>query len=342
VDNGRDYAHEQERKNALKPEFCCLAVTERCMLRCKACYKWQEDINGVNVKPGDYPSLAQYKDFITGLRGLVDEKFIINFGGGEALLAEWVLELVDFSVQKGFWTNIASNGWLINEDMAKRIGASGLNEINILLDSIKEQTHDSLRGVAGVYSRVMAAIEYLSKYCGSIKIGISCIVCDGNLEEILPLVEWVNNNPKLNGIYLVAVMQPNNTPFVQEWWKGKYSFLWPKDSARACALLEEIILLKKRGYRVGNSIPQLEAYKRYFQFPDRFVKTNKCNLARAVSVSALGDIYLCFRQGILSNIKNGADIKQLWYSEESGGIREKISLCQDNCHFLLNCFFEEE
>jgi len=52
------------------------------------------------------------------------------------LLFKGLLELVKFSIDKGFSANIASNGWLIDEEMAKRIGDSGLTEINLSLDSL--------------------------------------------------------------------------------------------------------------------------------------------------------------------------------------------------------------
>lgn len=324
----------KDAKEKIKPGFCCLGITDRCMLKCKMCYKWQD------TAPQETPSLEQYKTFLSGLRELVDEGFRINFGGGEALLFNGVLELVRFSVEKGFSTNIASNGWLINEEMAKRIGDSGLNEINLSLDSFDEATHDYLRGVKGVCRRVMNAIEYLNKYSKNTKIGICSVIYDCNLDKLLPLINWAVNNDMLSSISFMAPMQPNNTGVDKKWWEGEYGFLWPKDSDKATSFIDRVLELKKTYHKIGTAIQQLEAYKLYLKAPHQFVKKTKCNLDRAVHVSAVGDIFLCFRWDSLGNIERGADIRELWYSDKADEVRQKIGTCRDNCHFLLNCFFE--
>ncbi|MDP3041942.1 MAG: radical SAM protein [Candidatus Omnitrophota bacterium] len=318
-----------------KPGFCCIGITNKCILKCKMCYKWQNDIT--EEEP---PTIAQYKNFISGFRDLVDDNFIINFGGGEALLSDMTLDLVRFCIDRGFLTNIASNGWLIDEHLAKKIAASGLNEINLSLDSLNEDTHDYLRGVKGVCRRVMDAIGHLNKYCKNTKIGICSVIYDCNLDGLLPLLDWVNNNDKINSIFFLAPMQPNSTGLEKEWWKGQYSYLWPKDPDKACAFVDKVIEIRKSGHKIGNTAAQLEAFKLYFQSPGSFVKKTKCNLDRAVHVSAVGDIFLCFRWNILGNIKEGDDIRDIWNSYMAGDVRQKIAVCKDNCHYLINCFFE--
>lgn len=318
-----------------KPGFCCLGITDKCILQCKMCYKWQNDIT--EEEP---PTIEQYKNFISDFRDLVDENFIINFGGGEALLSDKTLDLVKFCIEKEFLTNIASNGWLIDEALAKRIALSGLSEINLSLDSLNENTHDYLRGVKGVYRRVMDAIEHLNKYCKNTKIGICSVVYDCNLDDLLPLLEWANNNDKINSIFFLAPMQPNSTGLEKEWWKGQYSYLWPKDPDKACAFVDKLLEIRKTGYKIGNSVQQLEAFKLYFQSPGSFVKKTKCNLDRAVHVSAMGDVFFCYRKNILGNIKDGDDIRDIWRSYMAADVRQNIAACKDNCHYLINCFFE--
>ncbi|MDP3041336.1 MAG: radical SAM protein [Candidatus Omnitrophota bacterium] len=325
----------EDYKEKIAPGFCCLAITEKCMLKCKMCHKWQVDTFTENT-----PSIAQYKNFLANLRGLVSDDFIIHFGGGEALLFEGVLDLVSFCAEKGFRTNIASNGWLIDEEMAMQIADSGLTEINLSLDSLDEDVDDYLRGVKGVYRRKMKAIDFLSKYCKNTRIGICSAIYDLNLDGILPLADWVNNNDKIDSIFFMAPMQPNNTPLDKTWWRGQYGFLWPKDSAKVCLIVDKLLELKASGRKIGGQNSQLEAFKLYFRCPEKFVKKTQCNLFRAIHVSAVGDIFLCFRWEILGNIKKTDDINHILNSEQADAVRQKIVTCRDNCHFLLNCFFE--
>jgi len=312
----------------LKPGFSCLGVTDNCMFKCRMCLKWQD------VEVGEYPNVEQYKNFLSQLRELVDENFVINFGGGEALLFKGLLELVNFSAKKGFWTNIASNGWLIDEEMAKRIADSGLNEINLSLDSFDEDTHDYLRGVKGAYRQVTNAIDYISEYSRDTKIGISSVIYDQNLDGLIRLAEWAISNERINAIYFLAPMQPNNTPIEKQWWKGKYSYLWPKDVNKACLFLDRLLDLKlHNNHKIGNKHSQLEAFKSYFCSPDKFVKIGKCNLDCSVQINAKGDIFLCSHYGALGNIKSGEDFRKLWSSTRAAEIRQKMAACKDNCHF---------
>ncbi len=47
----------------VKPEFGCLGITDDCMLRCKMCHKWKQDIFIHENDLGYYPTVAQYEKF---------------------------------------------------------------------------------------------------------------------------------------------------------------------------------------------------------------------------------------------------------------------------------------
>ena len=336
--NIQTISQADKKREIRKPGFCCLGIVDSCMLRCKMCEKWKEDIWAGGVSQ---PTLAQYKTFVSQLREITDEGFEIDFGGGEALMHSDLLELIRYSHDLGFKTTVASNGWLIDETMAKRIVESGLSSIILSLDSLKPEVHDEMRGVKGVHERVMNAIKHLRNFSKDIHIGLCTIIMEKTLDGIIDLAEWSNNyRDYINSILFMAVMQPNNTYKQDEWFEAEHSRIWPIDIAQALGIVDELIRRRKAGHWIGNSVEQLEAFKLYFQHPAKFVKKTACNLDRAVHVSAVGDIFMCFRWNILGNIKDGADVRELWYSDKAEKIREDIRRCGDNCHYLLNCFFE--
>ena len=321
----------------MKPAFCCFGIVEECFLRCKMCEKWKPDLGTRGIKR---PSLGQWIDAVASLRSIVDEGFLINFGGGEALLMEGLLDVVRSAVDRGLRTNIATNGCLIDEKMAKRIADSGLSSVNISLDSMREATHDYLRGVPGVYKKAMQAIENLDKYCSKdFEIIICCAIYDINMEEVLEVAEWVNGHARIKWVYFMAAMQPNNTSPDTAWYKKEFSYLWPQDKLRATAVIDNLIDMKKRGYKINNQICQMEAFRKYFNWPERFVKNTACNLDRAVHISSVGDIYICYEWECVGNIMKD-DLAGAWYSKEGGMARGHIRNCQKNCHHLINCFFE--
>lgn len=325
------------KKNTFKPGFCCFGIVDSCMMRCRMCYKWKEDIQ--IQYPKDAPTMADWKRCSDSLTEIAEPGFLINFGGGEPLLKKDLLELVRYCKDKGFTTNIATNGYLIDEDMARRIADSGLNSINISLDSIDEKVHDYLRGVPGVYKRVMKAIESLDRYCTDLEIIICSVIYDINHDGIIDLIKWANSDSRITRIIFMAPMQPNNTPLDKRWYEKEFSFLWPKDPDKVCGIIDEVLNFKSQGYKIHNEVYQLEAFKNYLRYPDRFVKKSKCNLDKAIHVSSTGDIYICYRWALLGNIKND-DLEKVWYSQKADEVRKDIEACTANCHFLLNCYFE--
>ncbi|MBU1863696.1 MAG: radical SAM protein [Candidatus Omnitrophica bacterium] len=329
---------ESQKKSISKPGFCCLGIIDNCMLRCKMCEKWKDDLvtQGMTEATTD-----QYKTFLQQLRTITDEGFELDIGGGEALMRPDLLELISYARDLGFKTTVASNGWLIDKEMARRIVESGLTSIILSFDSLNSEVHDSMRGVQGVHARVVQAIEYLRLFSKDIHIGLCTIIMEKTLDGIIELVEWSNSRrDKINSILFMAVMQPNNTVKQDKWFDQDFNTIWPQDTKKVVACIDELIRRRNEGQWIANSVEQLKAFRLYFQQPNKFVKKTACNMDRGLHISAVGDIFLCFKWDNLGNIKNGADISQVWYSKEAETVRENIRQCKDNCHFLLNCFFE--
>lgn len=324
----------------LKPKFCCIAATDYCMLRCKMCNKWKEPI----PKPEEVPSLNDWKNFISGLRELVDEGFEIDFGGGEALSLPIELDMVKFAKENGFITVLPSNGYIINEEMAKRIADSGLDRVSISLDTLDEKKHDYYRGIDGVYRQVMKAIENLQKYAPNTQKGICTIIMNDNVDDLIPLVRWVNSNEMLDWIYFMAVVQPNFSGGLDAEWDKRFTYLWPKDTKKVITILDELIKMKKESskIKVSNRVEHLRAYKAYFADKKRFVNKAKCIIGgAALSINTYGFIQLCFFMDFIGNIRKD-DIRKLWYSQDANLVRKKVSQCKANCHLLLNCCYIED
>ena len=321
-----------------EPSFCCFGITDECNFRCKMCFKWQEDLA---VEESKFVSADEWKKAIDSVKSMVSfpEKFVINFGGGEALLRPDLLDIVSYAAQNGFITNIASNAWVIDEAMAEKIAKSGLRTINLSLDSIRSEVHDELRGMPGAAEQVKRAVSFLRKYSKDLEIGICSVIYNETVDEIVPLIKWVQKNADINWIVLMAAMQPNNTQVDHQWQKNKYGYLWPKNKIKVFLLLQYIKLLKKLKYKIQNPYCQLDAFARYFCNPEKFVKKAACNMNRAVHVSATGDFFHCFRWDKIGNICEES-LENMWQSEKAAQVRESVKGCTDNCHFLLNCFYE--
>ena len=82
--------------------------------------------------------------------------------GGEPLLRRDLLEVLEYASKKGIKTGIATNGFLINEEMAHKIGNIKVSSVQISLDGT-ESTHNEIRQNKESFQRVVNAIRLLKK-----------------------------------------------------------------------------------------------------------------------------------------------------------------------------------
>jgi len=340
------------------PGFCCIGITDYCFFKCKMCEKWKEDIK---VKERIIPSLEEWKRFIDQLSVVVkdklvgdwNERFELNFAGGEALTHKHTLGLVKYASELGFRTVIPSNGYMINDKIAEKLHNAGLTALNLSLDSLDPEIHDKFRGFKGAHEGVMKAIKAMEKY-NDPEVGIIGILHNETYKDMPNLVKWVIDHEKLEWILIMAIMQPNNTIFQSGWYeKQKFKELWPDDTDKVITVINQIIEIKKKTMHdlaigktkrdpIINTMQQLKAVKNYFKYPEKFVKSDMpCNFDTAVQVSAVGDIHMCYHHDMLGNIKN-TNFVEAWNSMHANKVRQKILACKTNCHELINCYYKEE
>ena len=310
-------------KNILQagnPRFCDIVITNRCLLKCKMCKSWQCGPQSNEL------TFAEAKKFVQSLSEFVKEPLEINVMGGEPLWKDWCLDLCSFISEKGFKSIISTNAYLIDEDMAKRIADSGLSVLAISLESLNPNTHNYIRGKDDVFSKVMQAIEYLQKYCGSkLTLTILTIIMEKNLDEILKLTEWVNQNKALQNISFLALLETGLVAQRHNWFKSQvYKDLWPQDIEKVYRLIDQLIKLRRSGYKIWNPISQLDALKDYYTEPDKFMQDTEYRVNDyIIDLDENGSIYLS--GDILGNVRED-DLKQLWFSDKANQIRRKIDI----------------
>jgi MoaA/NifB/PqqE/SkfB family radical SAM enzyme len=325
---------------ARKPKYCCWVLNYRCMFRCKMCNIWNTDAN-----QGQETTMEQKKQLVRSLQGLVEPSFEFHLSGGEPLMTEGILDLVDFIGQQGYRTNLVTNGFLIDETMAKQIANSRLDTLTISLDGATAQTHDFIRGIKGSHAQVMQAIDYLDKLRkdGKPKISILTIIMERNLDEILKLVDWVQEDKRIEMISFQAITQPFGEAADSAWFsREKNNIFWPQDAAKTSAVMEKLRELRLSGGKIGNHRNHFLHFKEYFQDPDKFLKKIKCNLGDyEFHIDPYGKTFFCCLMDPIGNIKTD-NLPEIWNSSRARNIRENVYHCNKNCHIMVNCFYEDE
>ncbi len=315
-----------------------ICLTDACNLRCKMCHLWQKPFDESNTI-----TIDECKKAVISLKRFEDTRITVHLIGGEPLLKKECLDLTKFICDTGFDAVITTNGYFIDQEIAKKINHSGLTTLNLSLDSLNEEKHNLIRGTKGSHERALKAIEYLYKECPRLRIGINTVILEKNLDDILEMARWANADARLAQIYFMAVMRPFGSDLGWDWYtKEEFRDVWPQDKGKLNYILDELIRMKNNGYKIDNPVSQLRAFKSYFDDPSKFIKKLKCNLGKSeININAHGDLYLCFYKDCLGNIRKD-DIKELWHSQQAQKVRKEIANCRQNCELVMSCYYEEE
>ncbi|PKL61625.1 MAG: radical SAM/SPASM domain-containing protein [Methanomicrobiales archaeon HGW-Methanomicrobiales-2] len=139
-------------RNGSGPALISWNVTSHCNLRCAHCYLDAGD-------SGRNPELttSEAKMLIDQVTRVGSPVMILS--GGEPLLRGDLFEIAEYGTSRGLRMVLGTNGTLIDDRTAVRLGEAGIRKAAISLDSADPGVHDRFRGVRGAWSRAVTGIE---------------------------------------------------------------------------------------------------------------------------------------------------------------------------------------
>lgn len=312
---------------------CDLSIAIDCSFRCAMCHFWKPHVFARPVL-----NMAQWQECIDRLRAAVSPSAQLIYSGyGEALQRAGIEDLLRYGA-RSFELFLNSNAADIDRRMAGVL-AETVSTVSLSLDGACAATHDRIRGVAGAWEQVRAAITYLRARSSTMRILINTVIMRDNLDEIAGIIDWVDASG-LDGIFLQAVTVPNNTPFRQDWQYGEFAFLWPADTEKTLRVLDGVIAKKESGSRIINSVAQLECFKRYFVDPRQPMPERRCEIDTVVRIDPCGGVKFCVYDEPVGNIME-QPLAAIWRSEAAQQQREKTAHCGIACPQLMYCFQEK-
>lgn len=171
------------------PLACGLVVTENCNLRCPMC-----------VLPHRYMKEPNNRDTDTWRR-VIDNLHDLGIGGiaisgGEPATRNDVFELIAYAGRKNTTVTLNSNMMLLTDEQIEILIQTLPNNINVSVDSGRDDINDSLRGGKNVLSRVLDRISALSLarklYKNKFSITAVATLSDMNLDDLDILFEKVS------------------------------------------------------------------------------------------------------------------------------------------------------
>ena len=169
-------------------------ITSQCNLSCIHCSR-----DSQNSIPNTQLSLSEIKTILknailTGTKSL-------NIMGGEPTCSPFLFEICDFAKKLGYGSlNTSSNGWNINEKIAKKLSRY-FDKVQLSLHGATQISHDKIVGKKGAFNQIINACKNLKKY--GVNVRISCTVMQENYNEIPQIANFVSSIGANNLRFLV-------------------------------------------------------------------------------------------------------------------------------------------
>jgi len=157
-----------------------------CNFRCQHCSvkRFQVKEKKRQFTMADVRSLSRQADEM----GLA--RFVIT--GGEPLIFKDFDELVAAIDPQKFYINVDTNGWFLDKKRAEHLKKIGVDRVQLSIDSLDADAHDSFRRAKGAYERTMRAIDATLE--AGLDIFIQTVVTKQRLysDEFLKFIKYFN------------------------------------------------------------------------------------------------------------------------------------------------------
>lgn len=166
-----------------RPLFCSWQVTYCCNFKCNFCDYWK-------IKPNPKDELSLENIEIASKKLARIGSLIISVAGGEPLLRNDLPEIIKI-LSKDHFPVITTNGFLVKEDIAKKLFKNGLLGVSVSIDYNDSKTHDQMRGVSGAFDNAIKALEIFSRQRTNKNqhVNILSVLKDDNLQHTEELIK---------------------------------------------------------------------------------------------------------------------------------------------------------
>ena len=249
-----------------------IRITRRCNMKCMYC-------NIQNTVRNDL-SLDDWKKAIDIIKDLGAKEIVIL--GGEPTLYDNILELVSYITQHANLTcNLTTNAF-DNFDLVKQLLNNGLNSIGVSIDNLDIKNSISpLKAKNG-----LKLIDYLLSNEINPNITNYTVLNKKNVKSIIDLITFMNK--KGVSTYILPFHWGNEGTFDHRKNNEQFAFVTEEDIKNYITTIDKIIDMKKKGFKIKNSIEFLENSKKHIKNLDW-----KCDGLSELRIDSDGSLVCC-------------------------------------------------
>lgn len=289
-------------------------LTRKCNLDCKYCY----------VKDNSKKELSteEVKKVIDKLYSLGIR--VIAFFGGEPTIRRDFCEILAYAHKKKIFCYFTTNGVLLNEDYIDRIAKTGVDFIELSVDSIfdfKESKKDY------VHNKKVLDLLIKSKNKYGFGLKTHMVLTQKNIDTAIKTIELIKSYNIPLTIGFIGRNTYNNIPEDESLY-----FTTRESKNKLSDIIDKIIELKKAGAPIMDPYSYFEGMKKYINGD---TKWRCCAGKYFFSVDSDGAVQLC--AGLKPFPENILDIDKDYFKKNKKLIDEALkkclSLCYSNCSF---------
>ena len=266
---------------------------------------------------------------------------MVSYTGGEPLLTRALLDWADQAKKLKIDFRFTTNGYLVNEEVARLLVAADLFNIGVSLESLDTAVNEAIRPFRGGTVRTIKAIDLLllerQQQRSRTSINIKCMLTRLNHEAFLEIVErW----GKADGV----IVTPQTLEVQDGMPLETQEKLWISDVSGFEKTVGQIKKLQASGYHINADDQALDNFiKRYRDDPERksmlghkTVVDNAapvCNIGtESLFIGTDGAVKLCPHFPAIGNVvQNGATLMDMWHSKQAHLVRSQTKRCRQLC-----------
>jgi len=165
-----------------RPVLCYLFTEWRCNIDCHYCFLYNNEMPGM-----DLDTAKRSVDWIKSIGCRV-----IPLMGGEPLLRKnFVLEVICYGAENGFFMYLPTNGYLLDKPFIDEVGRAGVAAINLAVDCVAPRK-ELPKALLSIEPQFRYLVDRQKKYGYLVFFNIN--ICRNNIKDVKLLTEIAHQN----------------------------------------------------------------------------------------------------------------------------------------------------
>jgi len=267
---------------------------------------------------------------------------LVSYMGGEPTVSRFIVDWIEQAGRLGLDFRFTTNGYAVNEEMARRFVAAGLFNIGVSIESLDPHINETIRPFPGGTAKTLRCITLLLRerirQNKHTSINVKTVLTDLNLESFIEIARCFG---KIDGVMCTPqIFEPQEGMPV-----ATRELLRIKDNQRLQRVTDQIRELKQEGYNIHVTDQALEDMVKQnamdkdhtFTMSEKSVTMEPsqpvCNIATDNLWINDGSVKICPYFPALGNLVAGAQttLKDLWNSQAAQKVRSQTRTCRRMC-----------